>query len=268
MLEPPPEEIKSVSIVDIDLLVTQAKEAVASTSYYPKHLQEPIEKFRFQMTEQLYDETRRLYRQLLKSGDAERFYSKIYADIVLNADTYFPGLKKPHSTLFATKFVDKLLLLSKPEKEVISKAKPITEPEMDALQYLAGYVVKKFLKKYKNSPNYKNYQPVISLLESMLSEDTGQKLIAVQNRGGLSAVNTSIQHLFLKVEEKFRQQTTFDNIRKIDIARITSDLISNQDVISYFNTHYDTSGILLEKEIKKNLLENMIKLFCRVLCCA
>ena len=114
------------------------------------------------------------------------------------------------------------------------------------------------------SPNYKNYQPVISLLESMLSEDTGQKLIAVQNRGGLSAVNTSIQHLFLKVEEKFRQQTTFDNIRKIDIARITSDLISNQDVISYFNTHYDTSGIRLEKEIKKNLLENMIKLFCRV----
>ena len=155
------DEISCISIEDIDSLITHAKKKILNTSYYPNDLTEPIKKYNFVVTDQFYAETKKYFIELCKSGDVERYFSKIYADFVLGAESYFSGLQKPYCTLFATKYVDKLISHSKKGKEFGNKepiqVNPITESEMDALQFLARYVVKKFFKKYKNSKYFKNY---------------------------------------------------------------------------------------------------------------
>ncbi|XP_065683758.1 uncharacterized protein LOC124813946 [Hydra vulgaris] len=262
------DEISCIGIEDIDSLIAHTKKKILNTSYYPNDLTEPIKNYNLFVTDQFYAETKKYFIELCKPGDVERYFSKIYADFVLGAESYFSGLQKPYCTLFATKFVDKLISHSKKVKEFGNKEPiqvyPITESEMDALQFLAGYVVKKFLKKYKNSKNFKNYQSLILLLESMLTNDIKQKLIDVQNRGGLSAVNKNMQNIFIKVEECFRIKTSFYSIKKIDIPKITNELLKSEEILSYYNNHCDASGIVIEKELKKNLLENMIQLYCRV----
>ena len=246
------DEISCISIEDIDSLITHPKKKILNTFYYPNDLTEPIKKYNFVVTDQFYAETKKYFIELCKSGDVERYFSKKYADFVLGAESYFSGLQKPYCTLFATKYVDKLISHSKKVKEFGNKepiqVKPITESEMDALQFLAGYVVKKFLKKYKNSKYFKNYQSLILLLESMLTNDIKQKLIDVQNRGGLSAVSKNMQHLFIKVEECFRIKTGFYSIKKIDIPKITNELLKS----CYYNSHCDASGC--GERIKKEFI--------------
>ena len=89
------------------------------------------------------------YDKLGKFGDGERFYSEMYADIVLDAEEYLIGLKKPYCTLLATKLTDKLQLFAKSplSKDIDTSTKKVTEKEFDALQYLSGYIIRKFLKK-------------------------------------------------------------------------------------------------------------------------
>ena len=50
---------------------------------------------------------------------------------------------------------------------------PIADCEVGALQYLAGYVVKKMLKKARDSKNYSSLenQSVIGILENAIAED-------------------------------------------------------------------------------------------------
>nr|XP_047137442.1 uncharacterized protein LOC124813946 [Hydra vulgaris] len=226
------DEISCIGIEDIDSLIAHTKKKILNTSYYPNDLTEPIKNYNLFVTDQFYAETKKYFIELCKPGDVERYFSKIYADFVLGAESYFSGLQKPYCTLFATKFVDKLISHSKKVKE--------------------------FCK------NFKNYQSLILLLESMLTNDIKQKLIDVQNRGGLSAVNKNMQNIFIKVEECFRIKTSFYSIKKIDIPKITNELLKSEEILSYYNNHCDASGIVIEKELKKNLLENMIQLYCRV----
>ena len=50
---------------------------------------------------------------LTKNGNAEKFYSKYYATIALQATKYFPGLSRNSATLLSTKLADRLLAHSK-----------------------------------------------------------------------------------------------------------------------------------------------------------
>ena len=73
---------------------------------------------------------------------------------------------------------------------------PISEKEMSGLQYLAGYVVKKLLKRAKNSRKYKSTenQVIIAVLSNAITTDiSNQKLIETQNRGGLTGVLEEFQ---------------------------------------------------------------------------
>ena len=61
----------------------------------------------------------------------------------------------------------------------------VTKSEIDALQYLGGYVVHELLKKTKNSPKYNSEenQAIILVLESMVDNIREQKLIDSLSRG-------------------------------------------------------------------------------------
>ena len=61
----------------------------------------------------------------------------------MKSSTYFFPLERAYSSLLAQKLADKIFYHYKqPKEQNIPKSTPINDEEIDALQYLAGYVVK------------------------------------------------------------------------------------------------------------------------------
>ena len=86
---------------------------------------------------------------------------------------------------------------------------PITDKEMDVLQYLAGYVVQKCLKKLKRGKDSNSclHQSILSLLNKMTPENKEDHiLIRIMDRGGLIAVRDEILEIFITAEKVFRSQ--------------------------------------------------------------
>ena len=78
--------------------------------------------------------------------------------------------------------------------------------------------MKKLLKKTKQRANYHSSvnQEIITILQNTIVEDSSdQKLISVQNRGGLTAVTEDCQKIFYRALEQFRIQTSV--LREINI---------------------------------------------------
>ena len=148
----------------------------------------------------------------------------------------------------------------------IKTPSPIMESEVDALQYVAGYVVHKFLKKAKNNPAYDSIenQAIIFTLEAIIDSTRGQRLVDSLNRGGLTPISTSCEQIFYKTEEIFRVETAISNLRKIDIPIISANLMCQPDIVSIINAIVDISGSNIEPELKDNIFEKMIQLYLRV----
>ena len=85
---------------------------------------------------------------------------------MISCSSYFKGLKPQLCTFVATRLADKVLHFShkEPNSTKLSHTNPISEREHNGLQYLAGYVVFKLLKKKK-----KNVKNTIHLKTSILS---------------------------------------------------------------------------------------------------
>ena len=123
---------------------------------------------------------------------------------------------------------------------------PITEDELEAVQYLSGYVVCKCSKK---SPEESE---TFKILNEMITSDySSQELIAAQSRGGLTAVTPAARSMLVKADAKFCQETTSKCLKKIDM-----------DVISTYNRILQ--DILVDDEIKYALLMKMLALYLRV----
>ena len=106
---------------------------------------------------------------------------------------------------------------------------------------------------------------VISILENAITKDyIEQKLIHSINRGGLTVVTDDFQKIFYRAEERFRAETHVDHLRKIDIKKMSTDLIKDVDIVSYFNLLVDETDKRLTIEIQQNLLQSMIALYLRV----
>ena len=91
---------------------------------------------------------KKIQENYIKNCDADEYYSVFYTDIVISYSSYFKGLRLQLCTLFATRLVDKKLHFSHRQHNLtkISHTNPISERELNGLQYLAGYVVFKLLK--------------------------------------------------------------------------------------------------------------------------
>lgn len=138
--------------------------------------------------------------------------------------------------------------------------------ELDSLQYLGGYVVKKIIRKIKNSANYKSTQSqgILKILKCMtISDFQEQRPIKTISRGGLTALNSDGQSMFRVAEEHFRKETV-DYYRKIDTQTMTKNLVKDVDMPGYYNNILGRDGIKIDNETKINLLEKLISLYFRV----
>ncbi|XP_065669613.1 uncharacterized protein LOC105845928 isoform X2 [Hydra vulgaris] len=236
-------------------LVLESQKSLSEDNCYNLTRRECIKCYHFILTEALYADVKKIYDVLSKSNNAENYYSSFYNKIVINADVYFPELEKPNSTLLATQLADKVLVYFKrmPNNEA-KKIENVTNDEIGALQYLAGYVVRKFIKKSKNSPNYKSNenQNIIKILNNAITKNTSdQELIEAQSRGGLTAVNNECQQIFMKAEIQFRNDTNINHLQEIDINRMTVELLKDIEVVSFYNSILTICGVDIDNYVSK-----------------
>ena len=92
----------------------------------------------------------------------------------------------------------------------------------------------------------------------MVDKTREQRLIYSLNRGGLTPISEDCEHIFYKTEELFPKETTVDNLRNIDIQKMTLNLMSQFDIVSLINSIVNISGSNIDTEIKNNLFEKMI----------
>ncbi len=209
-----------------------------------------------------------MYSDLYLTGNAEEFYSSYYSKVIFNSNELFPNLEQPCCSLFAKRLGDKLFAIAKkPAEQSVEKPAPITVNEMAGFQYLSGYVVKKLLKTSRSNKNYQKeeHQSIIKVLTTMMTDDyTDQSLIEATSRGGLTAVNVNMQHIFRAAEETVRSHTSRNALQRIDTCKMTECLMKDMDVISVYDNIIQQSGTDINNETKDNLLEKMLTLYLRV----
>ena len=158
---------------------------------------------------------------------------------------------------------------SKAEQHITAHICTLSERELHGLQYLAGYVVSNLMKKVKHGKNHSSVenQNILSILDASITKDiSNQKLVRSVTRGGLRAVNNQCINIFLIVEKHFSvtNVTKKKNLRKIPTDEIINYLLKNPDIISNYNSFSTQSQGTISKEISKNVLEKMLRLYIRV----
>lgn len=161
-------------------LLMEAQKDISKDECYSSVIRTAVENYVFiDNTDLLFNEIQNLYSSLCRNSDAEKFYSKFYQLIVMKAKRFFNSLDFPMCSLLATRLADKILAHYSNPAEVKTAIKAIRERDMDALQYLSGYVIHSLVRKIHKFTNWrsKNSQDLLSLLYAAKSDSLStQKL--------------------------------------------------------------------------------------------
>ena len=129
--------------------------------------------------------------------------------------------------------------------------------------------MKKIKLKALNGKDYKldlNQSRVKTMDHATAKGNYEHKLILALDRHGLTAVKFLIQNIFLITGEKFRfvtQQNT--HLTEVNINELTDTLLENTELISYFNSILDTSGVgTFDNNGLEKLLHDMLSLYLRL----
>ena len=211
------------------------------------------------------------------SGDAEKFYPQFYK-IMAETDTPFKNLSHKCSLLLGFEVANHVLAhltgASFKEDVLTFKHDPnqFSEKDKSVIAYLSGYVLRtiycriRFSKSSCYTSLY-HQQCLHVLLAGKLSDESTDlpehKLVNTHNRGGLWKVTHDVISIFTVTESYFLTATkTVCN--KIDCKKITSSLMSDSVVLSYFSKLRSSSSDHVKKEVALNLLEDLLTLYIRV----
>ena len=134
---------------------------------------------------QLFEEVLKICKDFNENKDPEKFFASYFSDITARAKFFFPNHPQISSSTLMMQLGDIIFhRLRKPEVSVKTPT-PISEKEIDGLNYLAGYVIQKLLKKVKNSINFRSVenQALIVLLEGAIEKNGTNVLINTLSRG-------------------------------------------------------------------------------------
>ncbi|XP_067042159.1 uncharacterized protein [Acropora muricata] len=256
-------------------LVNDLKTTISKKKVFTTAMREEISSYRFNISEgsKELEVLQSIFDGLTKNGNAEKFYSKYYANIALHATTYFPELSRNSSTLLATKLADRLLAYRKESLspvDIDEIKKPLQEKEISGLQYLGGYVLQNLHNKHRSSKNWKSTesQQAMSLLTACKEESSkineSQKLIKSLTRGGLWNPTKKAQKIFTRAEHYFRNNKTGQCQRFININIMVENCCKDTEVVAFFNDIVSESSLEIDKRISKDMLHNIINLFLHV----
>ena len=159
----PIDEVKQLQVVNtlsqdnVTQLLNEIQEDLSVDECFTPELRDAIKKYNFLDSDnQLLLHIKNIQEKYIKKCDADEYYSVFYSDIVISCSSNFKGLRPQLCTLVATHLVDKVLHFShkEPNSTKLSYTNPISDREHNGLQYLAGYVVFKLLKKIEKCKEY------------------------------------------------------------------------------------------------------------------
>ena len=148
--------VNTVSHENLTELLKEFQDELSVDECFTPELLDAIKKYNFCDTDnQLLLAINKIQEKYIKNCDADEYYSVFYSDIVISCPSYFKGFISQLCTLVVTRLADKVLHFShrEPHLTKVSHTNPISERELNGLQYLACYVVFKQLKKLKNVKN-------------------------------------------------------------------------------------------------------------------
>ncbi|XP_074622328.1 uncharacterized protein LOC141880709 [Acropora palmata] len=254
-------------------IVEKAKLKIAGNKIHPKSIRDELSAYTYnnglqEITAEFCD-IEDLYKRLIKSGNAERFYSCFYSTIALNAVKYFKGLSRNAATLLSTKVADCMLAHSKEKIESIYTCTPLSklsDEEKAGLQYIGGYVLHKLHTKHAGKSS--ESEQAISILRAGKLEDQNaiecQKLTSCLNRGGLWAISKNAQLIFERTEHYFRDATLKANVQNSAFANIISRSVHDVEVVSAYNSMLSNSELIINSSVAKDVLHNIIQLYVKV----
>ncbi|XP_065646260.1 uncharacterized protein LOC136076757 [Hydra vulgaris] len=302
---PKEEKLDHLTTIMFSGIVKEVQNTLSYDTCYPEKMRQAIEDYNFEFNDNLYNEVTKLTAEFRSSGNAEIFLSKFYSSIVLSAHNYILNLDKRLGALLVLHIGNHILSFCKKQQNTAHEeniTKPISAQELDGLQYLAGYVVHKFIKKTKNNKYYnsKINQDTMEILKKFTTDAfIDQKLICTQNRGGLTVVTKECQNIFILTEGLFRRETSQNNLKyhystsirrndnlistlslrrnvcwlstefkqRIDVAKMVSSLMEDRKIISLYSNIVETfenKNSVSYSDLANNILENMLNLYLRI----
>ncbi|XP_065666850.1 uncharacterized protein LOC136087581 [Hydra vulgaris] len=147
---PKEEKLDHLTTIMFSGIVKEVQNTLSYDTCYPEKMRQAIKDYNFEFSDNLYNEVTKLLAEFRSSGNAEIFLSKFYSSIVLSAHNYILNLDKRLGALLVLHIGNHILSFCKKQQNTAHEeniTKPISAQELDGLQYLAGYVVHKFIKK-------------------------------------------------------------------------------------------------------------------------
>ena len=200
------------------------------------------------------------------NGNAEKFYSEFYK-FCLPSKHVFIKLPRQLSALLCSEIANLCLreLCNETENEVDFHVEvDLTEKDKDCIKYLAGYCFRTLYTRIRSSRLWQsdNSQQCLSLLVAAKCDDE-QSLVDVKNRGGLWKVCDKAQSIFCRCEKEFKIFTT-DFQSTIDSKLLLAKILKDGSVNNDFKYISESADRKVDKEVAKNLLENLVLLYIRV----
>ena len=260
------------TVQDFISLSTKAQAKILENKVYPQSVRDELISYSFNISSSSTEfcEVKKMYERLIKSGNAEKFYSNFYPSIVLNSTKVFEGLSRHAATLLTTKVADCMLAQTKERFETIITDPPpkLSERETAGLQYVGGYVPHKLYNMHKNKKSRESEQTA-SILKAGKVENhndmENQKLTSSLNRGGLWSISKYSQLIFERIEHHFRIVTS-RSLHNIDISIIESRSVCDIQLVSAYDAMLSESELIADKSIAKDALHNIVYLYVKVRC--
>ena len=140
---------------------------------------------------------------------------------------------------------------------------PLTDIEVNALRYVAGYVCRTLYNHLKTS-SVEGKEVLVLYLSNMNGSDKngdGEEWINAINRGGLWQVNDDVFQTFLTIEELIREELCLEkclfDARK---QQLIEKVISNDDVLHQWSFCVSDA----EESIANVLLQKVVELFLNI----
>ena len=214
------------------VLIKRAGSKLASDDCFPSNVRYCLRNITFdnEEVETLLEQ----YTEVLKTfhGNAESFYSKMY------------GIKSNLNSFGNSNSIISQLLLGELANYILNFLNKLDEmglsgenhqigcfPDQEIWEEIVGHMFHKFYKKLRNKKNWKSsgMQEILAVMKAgKVDDDDSQRLINLEDRGGLWKVGEATQNVFEICEIAFkRKRDKFLKSHKVDIKELCDSLMKD-----------------------------------------